>query len=105
MPARAQAAVVGLSARADAVERLEKRVKSRFSHRREQLLELDAQQWAGEAGPPALLAAMLRLPDQARSSQACWGPCVVQAPHMGSVERLEESENSIHCALKKLGKR
>ena len=35
-----QAAVVGLTCRTDAIELLEKRVRSRFSHRRQLVLEL-----------------------------------------------------------------
>ena len=37
-----QAAVVGLTCRTDAIELLEKRVRSRFSHRRQLVLELTA---------------------------------------------------------------
>ena len=54
---------MGLSARFDVMEILEKRVKSRFSHRRDIVLELDA---AGfdhpDSGVPSLLTAMLALP-------------------------------------------
>ena len=74
---RAQAAVVGLSARFDVVERLEKRVRSRFSHRRDQLLELDAAKSGAEESPAALLAAMLHLPEQARARVPPRGPCVL----------------------------
>ncbi len=59
----AQAAVVGLSARFDVMEIMEKRVKSRFSHRRNVLLELDAAACDGpHGGVPTLLSAMLALP-------------------------------------------
>ncbi len=63
MPPRAQAAGVGLAARGDVLAQLEKRVKSRFSHRRSLLLELDAAGFDdARSGPPALLRAQLRLP-------------------------------------------
>ena len=58
-----QAAVVGLAARGDVLASLEKRVKSRFSHRRSLLLELDAAEFEHpQSGVPALLRAQLRLP-------------------------------------------
>ena len=43
----AQAAVVGLTCRTDAIELLEKRVRSRFSHRRQLVLELTAAEAQG----------------------------------------------------------
>lgn len=60
---RVQAAVVGLSARFDVMDIMEKRVKSRFSHRRDVLLELDAAACDGpHSDVPSLLSAMLALP-------------------------------------------
>lgn len=65
-----QAAVVGLSVRSDVTELLEKRVKSRFSYRRRLVLEPGTAEFEHEGeGPPALLAALLRLhPDVGSSS-------------------------------------
>ncbi len=54
---------MGLSARFDVMEIMEKRVKSRFSHRRDIVLELDAAGFEHpHSGVPSLLAAMLALP-------------------------------------------
>lgn len=55
---------MGLSARFDVMEIMEKRVRSRFSHRRDLVLELDAPSSDGDlaGGVPSLLASMLHLP-------------------------------------------
>ncbi|EIE26129.1 hypothetical protein COCSUDRAFT_40278 [Coccomyxa subellipsoidea C-169] len=72
-----QAAVVGLSARFDVMEIMEKRVKSRFSHRRDIVLELDAAGFEHpHSGVPSLLAAMLALPEEGASPEA---PCTAFA--------------------------
>ena len=61
--ARAQAAVVAVSARHNVMDSLEKRVRSRFSHRRDVVLELAAEDFDHpESGPVALLRSFLSLP-------------------------------------------
>lgn len=83
-----QAAVVGLSARGDVVAQLEKRVKSRFSHRRVLLLELAAEEFADERnGVPALLRALLCLPVRPALLQ----PCAMRAAPLCLSGMLESS--------------
>lgn len=54
---------MGLSVRQDVMEILEKRVKSRLSHRRNLILEIDAASFDHpQNGVPGLLATMLALP-------------------------------------------
>ena len=68
--------MVGLSARFDVMEIMEKRVKSRFSHRRDIVLELDAAGFDHPgSGVPSLLAAMLALP-VCLPHQSC--PCLIR---------------------------
>lgn len=56
-----QAAVVGLSARVDVMEMLEKRVRSRFSYRRHLLIEADAEAFdKGSGDSPAAILQVLK---------------------------------------------
>jgi hypothetical protein len=72
-----QAAVVGLSARFNVMEILEKRVRSRFSHRRDLILEIDAAHFDHEQdGVPALLSAMLTLPVRSAASPLAHPFCI-----------------------------
>lgn len=57
-----QAAVVGLSCRHDVMELLEKRVRSRFSHRKHLLPDLQQDLQAPGNSPADLLASMLSVP-------------------------------------------
>lgn len=58
-----QAAVVAMSARFNVMDSMEKRVRSRFSHRRDIILELPAEDFdSPDSGPVALLQAFLSLP-------------------------------------------
>lgn len=67
---RAQAAVVAMSARFNVMDSMEKRVRSRFSHRRDTILELSAEDFdSPDSGPVALLRSFLSLP------VSCSGPC------------------------------
>lgn len=68
-----QTAVVGMSCRSDVTELLEKRVKSRFSYRRRLVLEPGPDQFEDAAeGPPAILGALLRLPQQSQGVPAAF---------------------------------
>ena len=59
----AQAAVVAMSARFNVMDSMEKRVRSRFSHRRDIILELLAEDFdSPDSGPVALLHSFLSLP-------------------------------------------
>ena len=61
--AHAQAAVVAISARHNVMDSMEKRVRSRFSHRRDIILELAIEDFDHpESGPVALLKSFLSLP-------------------------------------------
>ena len=61
--AHAQAAVVAISARHNVMDSMEKRVRSRFSHRRDIILELAIEDFDHpESGPVALLRSFLSLP-------------------------------------------
>ena len=61
--AHAQAAVVAISARHNVMDSMEKRVRSRFSHRRDIILELAIEDFDHpESGPAALLRSFLSLP-------------------------------------------
>ena len=70
-----QAAVVGLSCRHDVMELLEKRVRSRFSHRKQLVPEMEEKDFdqAGDS-PRDVLAAILTLPEPASSSSKSAGP-------------------------------
>ena len=58
-----QAAVVAISARFNVMDSMEKRVRSRFSHRRDIILELPAEDFdSPDSGPVALLQSFLSLP-------------------------------------------
>ena len=75
-----QAAVVGLTCRTDAIELLEKRVRSRFSHRRQLVLELTAGNTPGELQMLVLLPARLKLvltlcTDLVRVDEMTWMWC------------------------------
>ena len=59
-----QAAVVGLSCRHDVMELLEKRVRSRFSHRKQLIPEMEEKHLDQPGNSPQdVLAAMLTMPD------------------------------------------
>ena len=64
-----QAGVVGLSCRSDVAEMLEKRVKSRFSYRRQLVLNPSTSDFKHpEEGPCALLQALLTLPADSKTA-------------------------------------
>ncbi|DBA93777.1 hypothetical protein WJX82_005642 [Trebouxia sp. C0006] len=64
-----QAAVVGLSCRHDVMELLEKRVRSRFSHRKQLIPEMEEKDLDSAADSPrGVLAAMLTVPDSTGDS-------------------------------------
>lgn len=70
-----QAAVVGLSCRHDVMELLEKRVRSRFSHRKELVPEMEEKHFDQPGNSPKdVLAAMLTLPDSDCSAAQAAGP-------------------------------
>ena len=63
-----QAAVVGLSCRHDVMELLEKRVRSRFSHRKQLLPELEQKDFDQPGNSPKdVLASMLTVPETGSS--------------------------------------
>ena len=67
--------MVGISCRSDVTEMLEKRVKSRFSYRRQLVLNpIIADFDSPEEGPCALLGALLTLPDaaEADTEESCF---------------------------------
>ena len=58
-----QAAVVAMSARFNVMDSMEKRVRSRFSHRRDIVLELAVEEFdSPDSGPMALLQSLLSIP-------------------------------------------
>lgn len=65
MPLSVQAAVIGLSCRHDVMELLDKRVRSRFSHRKHPIADLQEQDFAVAGDSPAdVLSSMLTVRDQ-----------------------------------------
>ena len=74
-----QAAVVGLSCRHDVMELLEKRVRSRFSHRKHLLSDLQEQDLDAPGNNPAdLLSSMLTVPSEV-PNQASQGQRIVHS--------------------------
>ncbi len=72
---RVQAAVVGLSCRHDVMELLEKRVRSRFSHRKQLIPEMEEKDFdKARDCPRDVLAAMLTVPDPSGSTGRSAGP-------------------------------
>ncbi|CAL5218398.1 g73 [Coccomyxa viridis] len=73
-----QAAVVAMSARFNVMDSMEKRVRSRFSHRRDIILELPAEDFdSPDSGPVALLQAFLSLPEgQCSEQRKAWNTAV-----------------------------
>lgn len=70
-----QAAVVGLSCRHDVMELLEKRVRSRFSHRKQLIPEMEEKDFHQTGNRPKdVLAAMLTLPDACGTDARTAGP-------------------------------
>lgn len=70
-----QAAVVGLSCRHDVMELLEKRVRSRFSHRKQLIPEMEEKHFDQPGNSPKdVLAAMLTMPDSDSTSAQTSGP-------------------------------
>lgn len=70
-----QAAVVGLSCRHDVMELLEKRVRSRFSHRKQLIPEMEEKDFDSPGNSPRdVLAAMLAMPDSDSSTAQTGGP-------------------------------
>ena len=70
-----QAAVVGLSCRHDVMELLEKRVRSRFSHRKQLIPEMEEKHFDHPGDSPKdVLAAMLTMPDPDCSAAQTSGP-------------------------------
>ena len=70
-----QAAVVGLSCRHDVMELLEKRVRSRFSHRKQLIPEIEEKHFDQPGNSPKdVLAAMLTMPNSDSSSARTPGP-------------------------------
>lgn len=70
-----QAAVVGLSCRHDVMELLEKRVRSRFSHRKQLIPEMEEKHFDQPGNSPKdVLAAMLTVPDSDSTSAQTSGP-------------------------------
>ena len=67
--AAAQAAVVGLSCRHDVMELLEKRVRSRFSHRKQLIPEIGEDFDKAGDNPRDVLAAMLSTPEPSSPQQ------------------------------------
>jgi hypothetical protein len=66
----AQAAVVALSARFNVMDSMEKRVRSRFSHRRDIVLELAVEEFdSPDSGPMALLQSLLSIPVSSSRAQ------------------------------------
>ena len=67
----AQAALVAMSARFNVMDSMEKRVRSRFSHRRDIVLELSVEEFdSPESGPMALLQSLLDIPVSSRRAQS-----------------------------------
>ncbi|KAK9916102.1 hypothetical protein WJX75_008581 [Coccomyxa subellipsoidea] len=97
-----QAAVVGLSARFDVMEIMEKRVKSRFSHRRDIVLELDAAGFDHPgSGVPSLLAAMLALPEEEQGASPD-APCTTFAKAWNSSVRAALQDATLLAELRLL---
>lgn len=70
-----QAAVVGLSCRHDVMELLEKRVRSRFSHRKQLIPEMEEKHFDQPGNSPKdVLAAMLTMPDSDSTTAQTSGP-------------------------------
>ena len=58
-----QAALIAMSARFNVMDSMEKRVRSRFSHRRDIVLELAVEDFdSPDSGPMALLQSLLGVP-------------------------------------------
>lgn len=74
-----QAGVVGLSCRSDVAEMLEKRVKSRFSYRRQLVLDPSTSDFNNEQeGPCAILFSLLclQLPEDCTSEDGQFAACL-----------------------------
>ena len=77
-----QAGVVGLSCRSDVAEMLEKRVKSRFSYRRQLVLDPSNSDFDNEQeGPCAILLSLLslQLPAESSSEDQQFATCFNQS--------------------------
>ena len=69
-----QAAVIGLSCRHDVMELLEKRVRSRFSHRKHLIPDLQEQDFAVPGDSPGdVLSNMLTVHEQQPNASTCVG--------------------------------